>query len=117
MKSSVRVLAAIALIGVVGVGACGKKKPATAPVPPPPRPPPAATTPTPPPPPPPRPRQRRDRAPTEDEIFAKKSVDELNSEGVLGDAFFDLDSAQLREDAKPALQKDVEWMKRWTRPR
>jgi len=33
---------------------------------------------------------------------------------VLGDAFFDLDSAQLREDAKPALQKNVEWMKRWT---
>ena len=33
---------------------------------------------------------------------------------MLGDAFFDLDSAQLRDDAKPALQKNVEWMKRWT---
>ena len=33
---------------------------------------------------------------------------------MLADAFFDLDSAQLREDAKTALQKDVEWMKRWS---
>ena len=113
MKSSVRVLAAIALVGVLGVSACGKKKPATAPIPPPPAPTPAATTPAPPPPPPPAPPTPADRAPSDDEIFAKKSVDDLNNDKVLGDAFFDLDSAQLREDAKPALQKNVDWMKRW----
>jgi peptidoglycan-associated lipoprotein len=28
--------------------------------------------------------------------------------------FFALDSAQLGDDARPILQKDVEWMKRWT---
>jgi peptidoglycan-associated lipoprotein len=112
MKSSVRVLAAVALIGILGVSACGKKKPATAPAPPPP-PAPPATTPAPPPPPPPAPAPAPDRAPTEDEIFAKKTLDDLNREGVLSDAFFDLDSAQLRADAKTGIQKDVEWLKRW----
>src|SRR6185437_2202267 len=34
MKSSVRVLAVVALVGLIGIGACGKKKPATAPAPP-----------------------------------------------------------------------------------
>jgi len=38
----------------------------------------------------------------------------LNNEKPLGDAFFDLDSSQIREDSKAALQKDAEWMKRWT---
>ena len=112
MKSSVRVLAVVALVGSIGIGACGKKKPATAPAPPPPAPAPA-TTPAPPPPPPPAPAPAPDRAPTEDELFAKKTIDDLNREGVLGDAFFDLDSAQLRDDSKAGLQKDVEWLKRW----
>jgi len=114
MKSSVRVLTAMALVGVVSVAACGKKKAATAPIPPPPPATQPATTPTPPPPPPPAPPTAADRTPSDDEIFAKKSVEDLNNDRVLGDAFFDLDSAQLREDAKPALQKNVEWMKRWT---
>ncbi len=114
MKSSVRVLTAMALIGVVSVAACGKKKAATAPIPPPPPATQPATTPTPPPPPPPAPPTAADRTPSDDEIFAKKSVEDLNNDRVLGDAFFDLDSDQLREDAKPALQKNVEWMKRWT---
>jgi peptidoglycan-associated lipoprotein len=112
MKSSVRLLVAFVLVAAVGVTACGKKKPAAAPAPPPPAPPPA-TTPAPPPPPPPAPAPTTDRTPTEDEIFAKKSLADLNAEKPLGDAFFDLDSAQIREDAKPALQKDAEWMKRW----
>jgi peptidoglycan-associated lipoprotein len=38
----------------------------------------------------------------------------LNAEKPLGDAFFDLDSAQIREDARPVLQKDAEWLKRWS---
>ena len=113
MKSSVRVLAAVALVSIMSVSACAKKKP----VPPPPAPAPAPaappTTPTPPPPPPPAPTPPPDRVPTEDEIFARKSLGDLNNEKPLGDAFFDLDLAQIRDDAKPALQKDADWMKRW----
>ena len=38
------------------------------------------------------------RALTEDEIFAKATVDELNKQGVLADAFFALDSVELNQD-------------------
>jgi peptidoglycan-associated lipoprotein len=114
MRRSVRVFAVIVLAAAVGVGACGKKKPAPPPAPPPAAPAPAPTTQPAPPPPPPPPAPAPERAPTEDEIFAKKTLDQLNAEKPLGDAFFDLDSSQIREDAKPALQKDADWMKRWT---
>ena len=112
MKSSLRVLVALVLVAFVGVSACAKKKPA-APAPPPPAPAPAPTTPAPPPPPPPAPAPPPERKLTEEEIFGRKSLDELNNEKPLGDAFFDLDSAQIRDDAKPVLQKDAEWLKRW----
>ena len=114
MRPGVRVFAAIALTAVVGVSACAKKKP----VPPPATPTPAPaeaprTTPTPPPPPPPAPRETPPAPLTEDEIFARKSLEALNAEKPLTDAFFALDSAQIGDDAKPALQKDADWMKRW----
>ena len=51
---------------------------------------------------------------TEDQIFAQKSLDQLNAERPLGDAFFDLDESTIRDDAKGALQRDADWMKRWT---
>jgi peptidoglycan-associated lipoprotein len=114
MRRSVRVFAVIVLAAAVGVGACGKKKPAPPPAPPPAAPAPAPTTQPAPPPPPPPPAPAPAPTPTEDEIFAKKTLDQLNAEKPLGDAFFDLDSSQIREDAKPALQKDADWLKRWT---
>lgn len=115
MRRGVSVFAAIAVAGVIGVSACAKKKPA----PPPPAPPPPAaeaprTTPTPPPPPPAPPREEAPRPPTEDEIFARKTLSQLNDEKPLGDAFFALDSSQIGDESKPALQKDADWMKRWT---
>jgi peptidoglycan-associated lipoprotein len=51
---------------------------------------------------------------TEDEVFARKSVDQLNTERNLADVFFDLDKSEVREDARPPLQKDADWLKRWT---
>jgi peptidoglycan-associated lipoprotein len=51
--------------------------------------------------------------PTEDEIWAAKTVDQLNKEGVLGDVFFDLDMYGVREDARGPLQKNADYMKRW----
>jgi peptidoglycan-associated lipoprotein len=94
--------------------ACHKKKPVTSPTPPPAAAQPTQPTTPPPPPPPPPPAPAATHTPTEDELFASKSLDELNNEHPLGDAFFDLDSSQIRDDAKPALQKDADWMKRWT---
>ena len=114
MRRFVRVFAAIALAAVVGVSACGKKKPAPPPAPPPAAPAPAPTAQPAPPPPPPPPAPAPERTPTEDEVFAKKTLEQLNSEKPLGDAFFDYDSSQIRDDAKPILQKNAEWMKRWT---
>jgi peptidoglycan-associated lipoprotein len=112
MKRGVRVCVILALCAVIGVSACAKKKPA----PPPPAPAPTEaprTTPTPPPPPPPAPTPPPPAPPTEDEIFARKSLEDLNNEKPLGDAYFDLDSSQIRSDAQPVLQKDADWLKRW----
>jgi peptidoglycan-associated lipoprotein len=115
MRTGVRAFAAIALIAALSVSACGgKKKPTTAP------PPPAAPPPAAPPPPraPPAPAPTpaaapASHAPTEEEAFASKTLEQLNSEKVLGDALFDLDSQAIRDDAKPALQKDADWLRRW----
>jgi peptidoglycan-associated lipoprotein len=114
MNKGVRVCAAVALVSILAVSGCGGKKPA----PPPPAPPPPAAPPPPPPPPsppppPPAPRETAPHTPTADEIFASESLDQLNSEHLLADAYFDLDSSQIRADAQPLLQKDADWMKRW----
>jgi peptidoglycan-associated lipoprotein len=37
----------------------------------------------------------------------------LNKKGYLGDAFFDFDKANLRDDARAALAKDGEWLQRY----
>ena len=101
-----RVSIALLLTLAIGLGACGKKPPVAAPPPPPP---PPATTPAPPPPPPPP-------APapiSEDEIFARKSLDQLNAERPLGDAYFDYDKSDVRDDARGPLQNNADWLRRW----
>jgi peptidoglycan-associated lipoprotein len=50
---------------------------------------------------------------SEDELFRRKSLDELNAEGPLSDAFFDYDQSTLRDDARAALQKDAAWLAKW----
>ncbi len=98
------------VLAIVAAG-CHKKVPAPAPAPPPP---PPAVTPAPPPPPPPPPAPAPAPRPlTEEEIFARKSVDQLNAERPMDDAYFDLDKSEIREDAKPKLQKDADWLKKW----
>jgi peptidoglycan-associated lipoprotein len=114
MKRGVRVFAAVALAMTVSVSACAKKKPAPPPAAPPPPAEAPRTTPTPPPPPPPAPAEPAPRVPSEEEVFAGKSLADLNAEKPLGDVFFALDSAQLGDETRPILQKDAEWMKRWT---
>lgn len=114
MNRGVSVTGVIALAFAIGVSACGKKPPAAAPAPPPPKAEAPPTTPTPPPPPPAAPPTTAKPAPTEEEIFASTSLADLNAQQPLKPVFFALDSAQLGDDARPILQKNADWMKRWT---
>jgi peptidoglycan-associated lipoprotein len=100
------------LAAVLIAGACAKKKPE---MPPPAAPPPPTVQATPqaPPPPPPPPPAPQPKPPTEDEVFASKTLDQLNTEKPLGDVFFAYDSTELTEDARASLQKNADWMKRW----
>jgi peptidoglycan-associated lipoprotein len=106
-------IASLCLALGLGAAACTKKAAAVAPPPPPP--PAAPATPPPPPPPPPPPgAAAAARALTEDEAFARKTLEQLNSERPLGDVFFDLDVSSLREDARAPLTTNANWLKRWT---
>lgn len=114
MNRRFRLCAAVLLVAAFSAGACAKKKPEL----PPPAPAPAApappTTPPPPPPPPPAPPTPAPPPPTEDETFRNKTLDQLNAEKPLADAFFGYDSTELTAEARGALQKNVDWMKRWS---
>ena len=108
-------LTTIVLLVTLTVTACAKKIP---PPPPPPPAPPAAPAPPPPPPPPPAaapaPAPAPPRALTEDEVFSKKTVDELNAERPLFDVSFDYDMSLIRDDQRAILQKNADYLRRWT---
>ncbi len=110
-----QVLTAGALVATLAVAAAGCRKEAPPQVAPPP--PVQATAPKPPPPPaPPAPAAKPPAPPviTEEDIFAKKTLEQLNAERPLGDVFFDLDQSEIRADARPALQTNATWLKKWT---
>ena len=100
-------LTTIILLVVLTVTACSKK------VPPPPPPPPSPPAAPPPPPPPPATPPAPPRAPTEEEIFSRKTLEELNAEAPLADVSFDFDMAVVREDQRAALQRNAEYLRRW----
>jgi peptidoglycan-associated lipoprotein len=112
MKRSVTLGAAAIVLMALTAGAC-KKPPTTAP------PPPAATAaqpetrPATPPPPPPPPAPQPAPPPTEEELFAKMTLADLNAKGLLGDVLFAYDSAELTPEARGAIQKNTDYMKRW----
>ena len=54
---------------------------------------------------------------TEEQLFAKKTVEDLNRERPLADVFFNLDQSTLRNDARAALAKNAEFLNRWTSTR
>jgi peptidoglycan-associated lipoprotein len=107
--------ATLVLMAALSGTAChGNPKPQ--PPPPAPAPPPApppATTPAPPPPPPPAPKPAP-APPSEEEAFRTKTLEQLNSEKPLGDVQFAYDASDLSEEARGILQKDTDWMKKWT---
>jgi peptidoglycan-associated lipoprotein len=104
--------AALCLVLGLGAAACGKNDQAVL-TPPPPTP----TTPTAPPAPPPPPAPTPAPAPralTEEEIFAQKSLDQLNKERPLADVFFALDESSIQDTARASLTTNADWLKRWT---
>jgi peptidoglycan-associated lipoprotein len=54
---------------------------------------------------------------TEDELFRRKSLEELNAERPLNDVFFDTDGDTLRDEGRAALQRDAAWLSRWSHTR
>ena len=109
-------VASISFALSLGAAACAKKAPAAA-QPPPPPPTVAAKPDAPPPPPPPPPAAAAPKALTEDELFAQKSLSQLNSEKPLGDVFFELDSSSIRDEGKAAMSTNATWLKRWANTR
>src|SRR5262245_12962843 len=116
MSHAPRVVAVVLGLGLLGIGChhrvaaadtgarttAGSPPSAARPPAPPPAPPRAAATPTP---------------LSDEELFRRKSLDELNAEHPLGDVFFDYDQNALREDAQVVLQRDAAWLKKWSQTR
>jgi peptidoglycan-associated lipoprotein len=110
-------LALSAAVAIFAAG-CAKNVPQQAAAPPPP----APAAPTRPPPPPPLPPAPPPSLPapatlTEEEIFARKSLDQVNAEKPLGDVYFDLDTSEIRDDGRHALQRNADWLKKWASTR
>jgi peptidoglycan-associated lipoprotein len=117
VRRFVSTIALCSTLAVVAAG-CHKKVPPPAPAPPPSTPTTAPATPPSPPPPPPAPAVAPAPRPiSEEEIFGRKSVDQLNAERPLDDVYFDLDRSDIRDDARASLQKDADWLKKWTSTR
>jgi peptidoglycan-associated lipoprotein len=112
VRRLVSLVAVMVAVAVFAAG-CHKKVPAPAPAPPPP--PAAPVTPPPPAPPPaPAPAPTPPAPLTEEQVFAQKSLEQLNAEKPLDDVYFELDQSTIRDEARASLQKDADWMKKWT---
>ncbi|MBI4266173.1 MAG: OmpA family protein [Acidobacteria bacterium] len=111
-----RLIAVAALAAVVASAGCARRAQPVARVEPPP-PPVVEEAPPPPPPPAPEAPPPPPAALTEEDLFARKTLEELNAEMPLGDVFFDFDRSEIRDDARPVLQRNVAWLQRWTSTR
>ena len=108
--------ATLCLVLGIGAAAC-KKTPVVSTAPPPPEPTAPAAPPAPPAPPPAPAAAPTPRALTEDEIFAQKSLDQLNKERPLSDVFFALDQSAIQDAGRASLTTNANWLKRWTATR
>lgn len=50
---------------------------------------------------------------TEEEIFAQKTLEELNAEKPLEMVYFDFDEYNIRNDQEPVLRDNAQWLKKW----
>lgn len=111
-----RLLVGLGMIAVVlAAGACRSK---AAPVTPAPA---AAAVPapldTPPPPVPPPPDVAPTAELTEEERFARMTIDELNQSRPLADVYFAYDSTTLDAEATATIDRNAVWLRRWTSTR
>ncbi|HTH24713.1 MAG TPA: peptidoglycan-associated lipoprotein Pal [Vicinamibacterales bacterium] len=105
-------IAAFSLMLGLAASACGKKQAAL--TPPPPEMPTTAVAPPAPPAPPGAPNAAATpRTLSEDELFAQKTLAQLNNERPLGDVYFDLDNAAIKDEGKAALSTNATYLKRW----
>ena len=51
--------------------------------------------------------------PSEEDDFARKSLDDLNREHPLDEVYFDFDKSALRPDAEATLRRNAEWLRKW----
>lgn len=93
----------IALAALLVVTGCAKEEPQAAP-------PPVETEPPPPPPPPPPEPEPVDEVEKKPEPTVAQLEENLRSQGLLGDVFFDFDKADLRPSARERLAKNAEFM-------
>lgn len=111
MKRSLSLGAVTVLSIAFTAGACGGKKANVAPTPP------VAskpdTTPKAPPPPPPPPADAP-RSPSDEELFASMTLDQLNAKGLLNDVLFSYDSIELTSEGRGTIQKNADYLKRWS---
>jgi peptidoglycan-associated lipoprotein len=50
---------------------------------------------------------------SEEELLLQKSLDQINREKPLGTVYFDYDKAVIRDDAKPTLDTNAAWLKKF----
>ena len=50
---------------------------------------------------------------SEDELFAQKTLEELNAEAPLKNVYFALDTSVLDDNARMTLQANAQWLTRW----
>ena len=108
--------ATLCLVLGLGAAACGKPQ-QVAVTPPPPMPTAPNNPPAPPPPPTAPTAAPAPRALTEEELFAQKTLDQLNKERPLADVFFDLDQSSIKEEGRASLNANAAWLKRWSNTR
>jgi len=105
-------IAAFSLMLGLAASACGKKQAAL--TPPPPEMPTTAVAPPAPPAPPGAPNAAATpRTLSEDELFAQKTLAQLNNERPLGDVYFDLDNAAIKDEGKAALSTNATVLKQY----
>ena len=107
--------ATVLFVALIVIG-CSKKVPP--PPPPPPAPPPVATAPPPPPPPPPQTQKPAPPPPaapkplSEEDQFRAKTLEQVTAD--LTDVMFDYDQFNIRDDQRAPLQRNADYLRRWT---
>jgi peptidoglycan-associated lipoprotein len=51
--------------------------------------------------------------PSEEDLFARMSLDDLNRQNPLDDVFFDFDKSDIRPDGEATLRRNAAWLRKW----